>query len=105
MVPLNLIAATMLVLCLMSWPYRYYSILRCVVPFCAMMGLLFVHVAADEKCDRTISYFFAYCLMFAYIIIMILFNPVIPIYLSRETWIPIDLISAGIFLTGIVVAW
>jgi uncharacterized protein (DUF983 family) len=34
-------------------------------------------------------------------IIVLLFNPIIPVHLSREIWAPIDVISALIFILSI----
>jgi len=36
-------------------------------------------------------------------IIAVLFNPIIPIYLKKEIWRPIDIISAGIYLISLFV--
>jgi len=32
--------------------------------------------------------------------IMVLFNPVLPIYLARDTWLKIDLVTVGAFVVG-----
>lgn len=33
-------------------------------------------------------------------LILILFNPVIPIYIDRELWLPINLLTSGIYIYG-----
>jgi hypothetical protein len=35
--------------------------------------------------------------------ITVLFNPIIPIYLNKEIWRPIDIISAGIFIVSLII--
>lgn len=71
-----------------TWPYGYYTLLR-----------WFIFIS---------SIFVAYCfykskltgwtLVFA--AIAFLFNPLFPVYLSRSTWTPIDLISSVLFFVS-----
>jgi len=36
-----------------------------------------------------------------FIVVAILFNPLVPIYLSRNTWIPLDIVTAILFIFAI----
>ncbi|WP_394890142.1 DUF6804 family protein [Mesorhizobium sp. AaZ16] len=78
------IAAVALAAAILPWPYEYYQLMRLVV-FGAGIYCGFVVRSADEK--------LAYALFFAALV----FNPVLPVHLSREIWMPLDLIGAGLF--------
>ncbi len=80
------IAATMLILALVPWPYGYYQLLRFVV--CGVA----VYVAFITYQWKKIwaTWLFAF--------IAVLFNPLIPIHLSRELWQTIDVICGVIFI-------
>jgi hypothetical protein len=85
------IAALMLFGALGRWPYGYYQLLRFVV--CGVS----VYVA-----------FMAYnwqklWAMWPFGIVAILFNPLVPIHLSREIWQPIDLMTAVLFVVIVFV--
>jgi hypothetical protein len=68
------------------WPYGYYQLLRFIV--CGV-SLYVAYMAYIWKKQ------WATCL---FGIIAVLFNPLIPIHLSRELWQPIDLFCAVLFL-------
>ena len=76
------IAAVMLILALADWPYGYYIFLRWVVAVSA--GLL---AYSAYKLDRK-----------AWVIIgvgiLLLWNPIAPIHLTREAWAVLDIIGA-----------
>lgn len=71
------------------FPYPYYSLLRWTV----FIGSLYISFKAYEN-DRPV-------LLPFFITIAILFNPLIPIYLSKDTWVIIDLIVGIIFLVSV----
>jgi hypothetical protein len=71
-----------------QWPYGYFILLRWVV----IAGAIIVIVNAFEKDVDWAKVVF--------IFIAILFNPIVPIHLSRELWIPIDVIAGILFLFG-----
>ena len=81
-----IIAALMLFLALGRWPYAYYQILRFVV--CSIGAYVAVIAYSWKKLWAT----------WLFGIIAILFNPLIPIHLSRELWQPTDMISGVLFL-------
>ena len=73
------IAAILLLWALDRHPYSYYTILRFVV--CGVTGYGVYFAAQLEKNGWA----------WAFGIIALLFNPIIPIHLDRETWAFIDL--------------
>lgn len=80
------IAALMLLGALGHWPYGYYQLLRFVV--CAVS----VYVAYTAYNWQKIW------AMWLFGVIALLFNPLLPIHLSRELWQPIDVICAILFI-------
>lgn len=73
---------------LMTWPYGYYVILRWVVSGSAVI------VAFSAPYPERGALFWLLLLT------AVLFNPVIPVYLNRETWVVIDLGVWGLFLVA-----
>lgn len=71
------------------WGYGYYVLLRWVVTGTA----LFVLWAAYELKETKWIWIMG--------LIALLFNPIAPIYLDKNTWVIIDFIVAGIFLISI----
>ena len=74
------------------WPYAYYTILRFIV--CGT-SIFIAYKAYDiyKKLHWVILYS----------LISILFNPLIPIHLEKETWIIIDLIVALLIFLSIII--
>jgi len=80
------IAALALLGALAPWPYGYYQLLRFVVcPVSAYVAYL-----AYNWHKLWATWLFGF--------IAILFNPLIPIHLSRELWQPIDFVCAILFV-------
>lgn len=71
-----------------KFPYGVYTLLRIIVTLSAAF-IIYVNYNKIKKVDATIIIFS---------IILILFNPLIPIKLTREIWLPIDLITAAIYV-------
>jgi len=82
-------AAGMLVIAIADLPYGYYTLLR--IAICILAG--FSAYVAFESEKKPWLWLFG--------TIAILFNPIIPIYLDKETWTIIDLIVAVIFVASI----
>jgi hypothetical protein len=80
------IAAVILLLALAPWPYGYYQLLKFVV--CGAAGYIAFTAYSWKKIWA----------MWLFGFIAILFNPLIPIYLSREVWQPIDIICGILFV-------
>ena len=81
-----LVAAAFLIGALGSWPYAYYQLLRWIV--CGV-GAYSAYVA--YKKSRT-----GWAAIFG--IVAILFNPIAPFYMQRETWQVLDIVAAVPFL-------
>jgi hypothetical protein len=81
-----IIAAIMLLLALTSWPYGYYQLLRLVV--CGVS--VYVGFMAYNWQKMWATWLFGS--------IAVLFNPLIPILLSREIWQPINAACALLFV-------
>ncbi len=84
MIP-SLVAALMLLGGLARWPYGYYQLLRFVV--CGV-SVYVIYMAYNWQRKWAIW-------LFGFI--AFLFNPIIPIHLSREIWQPIDAGCALLF--------
>jgi len=87
-VPL-VITGILLLAALGHWPYGYYKLLRFVV--CGV-GAYTAYTAYNQQKIWAVWVFG---------FIAVLFNPLIPIHLSREIWQPIDIVCALLF-TGVV---
>ena len=85
----RLIASGMLLLALSRYPYSYYILLLWVV--CGTSAYGAFKSAEFGKSG------WAWVLG----IIALLFNPIIPVHLSREIWAPIDIMAALIFVVSI----
>ena len=66
------------------WPYGYYVLLRLIV--CAV-SIYAIYVRRDSKSEYIV----------ALVGITLLFNPMIPVYLNKLLWVPIDLGVAYFF--------
>jgi hypothetical protein len=83
----SLITALMLIGALAPWPYGYYQLLRLVT--CGIA----VYVAFTAYNWQKIWAVW----MFGFI--ALLFNPLLPVHLSRELWQPVDFVCAILFAT------
>lgn len=77
------ISAALLILALADLPYGFYTFLRLVVCGTAAFGAFAAYVT-DRGAWVVVLGLFA-----------ILFNPVFPVYLGREVWAFIDIITAA----------
>lgn len=84
----KLITAGLLLIAIAELPYGYYIFLRIIVFIVSAICV----IEYFEKRN-----FFVYI----FSMIAILFNPIIPIHLDKETWIPIDIITSLIFIISI----
>ncbi len=70
-----------------KFPYGIYTLLRIIVTLSAAF-IIYVNYKKINHVNSTIVLFS---------IILIVFNPVFPIRLNRELWLPIDLTAAAIY--------
>lgn len=91
--PIYVVPGAMLIIALGDLPYGYYQVLRLVV--CgASAYLAFLAFSAKRKsvCGELL------------VANAIVFNPIIPVYLSREIWSVLDIVSAVLlFSTGYII--
>lgn len=86
-----LIASALLFGALAPLPYGYYQMLRWVV-----CGISIYIAYKAYKWDRKwATWLFAGC--------AVLFNPILPIYLTREIWQPIDIVCGLLFIVSAVI--
>lgn len=87
----SVVAILMLLLAIPEgiWSYGYYVLLRWVVGATAIF-ILYLSYQLDRK-----------VWLWLMVAIAILFNPLIPIHLTKEIWVPIDFIVATLFLASI----
>jgi hypothetical protein len=78
-------AAVALAAAVLSWPYGYYQVLRLGIFAAGIFCGIHAKSAGDDKV--------AYSLFLAALV----FNPFLPVYLSRAIWFPLDLLAAGLF--------
>lgn len=83
-----IISVAMLFLAVLSWPYGYYNFLRLIV---AGSAIYYAYVANGIKKESW---------MWVFIVSAILFNPLIPVRLTREMWAPINIILPIIWIVG-----
>ena len=81
---LKLVTAGLLFLAIFQLPYGYYQLLRIVITIASGISAF----AAYENNNQGLAIAFAF--------VLILFNPIMPIYLDKGTWVIIDII-VGIF--------
>src|SRR4030065_2191081 len=86
-----IIAAVSLLFALAPWPYGYYQLLRFVV--CGVAS--YIAFVAYNRQKMWAVWLFGF--------IGVLFNPLIPIHLSRELWQPIYVICGTLFIVSAVI--
>jgi len=85
-----IIASVFLLLSFLNWSYGYYTFLRIIVSIVAIYYMYFLYTITKWQ-----SFWF-----WALGIIVILFNPIIPIYLGDKTaWGMIDIIAVIYFIS------
>jgi len=84
-------AAILLLLGIAPVPYGYYIFLRIVATCVFVWGAV---VLFSRKSP---------ILPWVYIVLAIIFNPIIQVFFSREVWIGIDLVAAILLLSSITV--
>lgn len=86
-----ILACLLIVAPIIAFPYGFYTFLRLAISVSA--GFIIYNSYKAKSGVDEVSIIFA--------IILILYNPIIPVYLTREIWTPINFITAGIFFYGL----
>lgn len=84
---LEVITAVLLFIAPLKLPYAYYQGLKWVVSICAIKEIYELKETKPVSTEKIVPW----------AIMGILYNPLIPFYLSKEVWIVLDLI-AGVFI-------
>ena len=79
------VVSVMLLIAITDLPYGYYTALRIIVTIVAGITAYIAFEQDDE----------IWVLLFGGI--TILFNPIIPIYFDKDTWVLIDIVAAILF--------
>jgi len=79
--------ALLIIAPLISFPYGFYIFLRIIVTATATY-IIFDTYKNFKGINETVIIFS---------IVAILYNPIIPVYLTREIWLPINFVTAGIY--------
>lgn len=80
---LPIIIATILFISIAELPYGFYTFMRIVVPLLSAIYLFFAYALKDGF----------NLMLIPNILIVILWNPILPVYLDKETWVVIDAIA------------
>jgi len=88
-----IITAVLLLLTFFSWPYGYYSFLRIVVTATAIYYSYYIY---EHSLVEELNIWF-----WGLISLVILFNPIFPIYFSKSIWGIFD-IFAAVFILGFI---
>ncbi len=67
------------------WPYIYYTLLRLLVSGVAIGALFALRPVSPG-------------IVVAFVLVALLFNPLLPVHLTKAVWVPIDLGVAAFFL-------
>jgi len=87
----RVIAAIMLIIAVANLPYGYYRLLRLVVCSVSAFGVYLTY-----KRGKTI-----WVILLG--IMALLFNPIFPIYFSKDIWIVIDLLGGILFIISLLI--
>ena len=75
---------------LVKFPYGFYVLLRLVIA--ASSGYI---VYKAYQYSKSINF-----VVVVFSLIFLLFNPIFPVHLTREIWLPIDFLTAGVYGYG-----
>ena len=88
---LRLFTIGILLIGIADLPYGYYTLLRIIV---CIVSCITAFIAFGLKKKLWLWIFIG---------IVLIFNPIIPIYFNKDTWIILDVVIAGIFGYSIIV--
>lgn len=88
-----LIPVVLLILAPFSWPYGYYTFLRIVLTLSAAL-ICYWHITNSG------SKYILWSITFG--LLALLYNPLMPVYLLKQTWLPINIGTAAIYIVNII---
>ncbi len=80
---LPLVIAAILFISIAELPYGFYTFMRIVVPLLSVIYLFFAYAIEDKFS----------LMLIPNIIITILWNPILPVYMDKDSWVMIDAIA------------
>ncbi len=83
------ISGALLLLGILNLPYGYYNFLRLAI--CISSAIIAYHFYNSQKTSWTIIFG----------AIALLFNPIIPVFLTKSIWVVLDLIAAILFFSSL----
>ena len=89
----HIVPAAMLFAALGHWPYSYYTLLRVVVTAAAVLLTAFAY-------QRTKSFSVWVGL---FLVVAAVFNPIVPLHLTRGAWSILNIAAAALFVGHFVV--
>lgn len=87
------IPTLLLLLTPFSWPYGYYTFLRIALTISAAL-ICYWHMTNPQK------KYVLWGIIFG--LLALLYNPVIPVHLLKQTWFPINIATALIYIGNII---
>jgi hypothetical protein len=81
-------AILLLLVTFVSFPYGFYTLLRLIVSISSGF-IIYLNYKEEKRITTSVIIFTIICL---------LFNPIIPVHLTKSQWIPIDIITSIIFI-------
>jgi len=82
------ISALLLLIGIFDMPYGYYTFIRISITSSALFGM-YQEYLKEENINLWLIFLF---------LTAVLFNPFIPIYLGKETWMILDILFATLFV-------
>jgi hypothetical protein len=86
----RIVAGALLAVAILDLPYSYYNFLRMAVCGSSIFMIWYFYKAGLAG------------LAWVFVIPAILFNPFMPIFLDKSTWVSIDIIISGLFFGSLV---
>ena len=98
-IPVFFIPAILLIIApLIHFPYGFYTFLRLAVFITACLISYYAHTGIGSYPGgpegTTVSVIF--------VVIIVLYNPIVPIYLNREIWMPINFITSFAYIWAFI---
>jgi hypothetical protein len=81
-------AILLLLVTFVNFPYGFYNFLRLIVSISSGF-IIYLDYKEEKRITTSVIIFTIICL---------LFNPIIPVHLTKSQWIPIDIITSIIFI-------
>ena len=75
---------------LISFPYGFYTLLRLIITITSAIIIFYTYKSAGGINE----------ILIIFALILILYNPIFPVHLTREIWMPINFITSGIYIFG-----